>query len=189
MAKKPAVPKPKTPNTIPSVTASTLPSCQRVASAINELAEACGVLDREARSAYRKGPVTAARAFVVVHRLEAKLEEASKVLKGTFNRMKTRDIPTLFDERGLPNLPLEEGFRVGCNSLLYASVRGDRKDEAFEWLRAHGAEDLIVETVNASTLSAFARHLDKEENRTLPDDLFSSEYIPSTSVTSTSKKD
>lgn len=49
------------------------------------------------------------------------------------------------------------GGKIHLESRLYASCSGVGQPTFFKWLRKNGAADLIKETVNAQTLSAFIR--------------------------------
>jgi len=57
------------------------------------------------------------------------------------------------------------------------------KDAGLNWLRANGHEGIIIETVNSSTLSAFAKSQLEEEGVDLPDDIFKIGTSPYTSIT------
>lgn len=57
------------------------------------------------------------------------------------------------------------------------------KEAGFQWLRDKGHEGLIQETVNSSTLSAFAKNMLEEEGVELPDNIFKTGYMPYTSIT------
>lgn len=45
------------------------------------------------------------------------------------------------------------------NTKTYASAVPDKKHELFAWLKNHGYGDMVTETVNANTLSAFVREM------------------------------
>ncbi len=64
---------------------------------------------------------------------------------------------------------------------------GGDKDECFTWLRNNNHGEVIVEQVNASSLSRVAREL-AEEGRELPDNLFKSDPTVSTSITKVKAK-
>jgi len=56
------------------------------------------------------------------------------------------------------------------------------KVKAFAWLRSTGNEGLILETVNAQTLGAFAKG-EVIKGNPLPDDIFQVTASPYTSIT------
>jgi hypothetical protein len=53
-------------------------------------------------------------------------------------------------------------------STTRASAAAGRKDELFEALRAAGYDDLIYETINANSLSAFVKEQTMENGDILP---------------------
>ena len=54
-------------------------------------------------------------------------------------------------------------------SMTRASAAAGRKDELFEALREAGYGDLVYETVNANSLSAFVKEQTTENGDTLPE--------------------
>lgn len=53
---------------------------------------------------------------------------------------------------------------------VFASAVPERKVELFAWLKDHGFGDMVTETVNANTLSAWVRE-QLEESESLPEGL------------------
>ena len=131
------------------------------------------------------GPVAMARAFVAFHRMRERIDELSKPLSKLFEHYKTVECPQLFEQAGIPNVSLDEGFRVGMSYRFTASIISDKKNEAYNWLTENGLGDLITSTVNAQTLAAAAKALMEEHNRELPSEFFKTAQLPNTSVTST----
>lgn len=128
-----------------------------------------------------------ARAFVVLHRLNERMlseEKAFKPFKELWGRYKNVVVPEAFEQAGVPNISLDEGFRVGIAVRTAASVIPGKKEEAYAWLQDNGAGDLIQPTINASTLSAYAKQKG-EKNEELPADIFNVALMPNTSVTKT----
>lgn len=68
----------------------------------------------------------------------------------------------------------------GATSIERVTLAG--KDAAFEWLRLSDMGSLIVETVNASTLSATGKAM-LQDGKELPETVFNTFYQPSTSLT------
>ncbi len=60
------------------------------------------------------------------------------------------------------------GTMFCLNSTTRASAAAGRKDELFEALRAAGYDDLIYETINANSLSAFVKEQTMENGDILP---------------------
>ncbi len=126
-----------------------------------------------------------ARAFVVMHRLAERMlseEKAFKPIKEFYKATKELTVPACFEQAGVPNVSLDEGFRIGITVNIRASVRPGQKVAAFTWLQENEKGDLIQPTLNASTLSAFAKEM-REQNFDLPDDIFNVAEMPNTSVT------
>lgn len=142
-------------------------------------------LEAQLAAALKAGPVQLARAFVVLHRLNERLlseDKALKPLKALWGDYKNVKVPEAFEQAGVPNVPLDEGFRVGIAIRTVASIVPGKKGDAFAWLLANDARDLIQETVNASALSAFAKQKG-EKNEDLPADIFNVTLMSNTSVT------
>jgi hypothetical protein len=70
-------------------------------------------------------------------------------------------IPERMDADQIQNITviLPDGSKRRLTVLDQVSVKTppDKKGELWSWLREHGAEDLITETVNSSTLAGFVR--------------------------------
>lgn len=142
-------------------------------------------LEAQLAAALKAGPVQLARAFVVLHRLNERLlseDKALKSMKVLYGDYKNVKVPEAFEQAGVPNVPLDEGFRVGIAIRTVASIVPGKKAEAFVWLANNNAQDLIQPTVNASTLSAFAKQRG-EKNEDLPADIFNVVLMSNTSVT------
>lgn len=57
------------------------------------------------------------------------------------------------------------------------------KPEGHQWLKDNGYGELVTETVNSSTLAAFAKDLLENKGEELPDDIFKTSLNPYTSIT------
>lgn len=130
-------------------------------------------------------PAVWARAYVRVRKFH-EIVDAMKSMTYKLQEFLTLEaMPNVFDKAGVKSINLDEGLRVSISGLVRASL-GPDKEAAKDWLRKHGAESLVTETVNASTLSAYARSkIDAGED--LPEDLFKVFILPSVSVTKTAK--
>ena len=160
------------------------------------LLEACPALTRdvdelrsELDAAAKTGDaISVARAYVALHTIRETINGIlgdSSPFSSLFNRYKTQEVREAFERANVPNVPLSEGFRVGLTSKVQATVRADVKPAAFQWLRDNDLGALIVETVNAQTLSAAATALLEEQNIELPSDLFHMNNTRNASVTRT----
>lgn len=171
---------------LPKTIINALPTGAAIAKHITAIEALLPQLEKELAAAVKAGPVQIARAFVVLHRLNDRMlseEKAFKPYKNFYGITKAVTVPACFEQAGVPNVSLSEGFRVGVTDpQIRASVKPGCKAAAFTWLEEHGVGDLIQPTLNASTLSAFAKQLG-EKNEELPDDVFNVARIPTTSVT------
>lgn len=92
---------------------------------------------------------------VLVRRLrgiERELEDAEahmKALNAEKHRLSMENIPALMDEMGLERVDVD-GVTVTRKLVVHASIPSDRKDEAFDWLRANGLDDIIKNDVTLS---------------------------------------
>lgn len=132
------------------------------------------------------GVVEQTRAFVALRQIKDMFDASIKQLNLIYEDYKVNRLPTAFEAAGVPTVNLDEGYRVTVQHKLHASIRGDKKEEAYKWLNENGLGDLITNTVNASTLSAAAKSM-AEDNIELPDEIFNVAIIPNTSVTKTKK--
>ena len=190
---------PKTPTAkpFPSLLArslvAALPSAPKVIKLAEEMAVLQKQLEKEFAAAKKSGPVQAARAYVVMRRMCDRVQDivsisdGGKVFGPMMQKLATEEMPAMFEQAGVPHISLDEGFRVGVSHRWSASIKSDKKGEAYHWLRVNGLGDLITNTVNASTLSAAVKKEVEEHNREFPDEFFNVAHVPNTSVTATGK--
>lgn len=126
-------------------------------------------------------PAVWARAYIRVRKYHEIVDSMKSMVYKLQEFLTLEAMPGVFDKAGVKSINLEEGIRVGISGLVRASL-GEDKEAAKEWLRSHGAESLVTETVNASTLSAYAKSK-VEAGEDLPEDLFNVYILPSVSVT------
>ena len=97
-----------------------------------------------------------------VKELEEKLKEEKKRLL----KMTDEDLPALMTEANSMEFTLLDGSKVTIKPQYGASIKVDNRPAAFEWLREHGHDDIIKNTVScqfgrgeddlASSFKAFA---------------------------------
>lgn len=110
-----------------------------------------------------------------------RIKEARDALDKLENLLSHEQIPNIFKEVGVKTVNIiglgrvTVSYRWGCSML--------DKEEGMNWLRDNGQESLIIETVNSSTLAAFARNMLEEEGKGLPEDIFKTSLYPFTSIT------
>lgn len=162
-----------------------LPSAAQIAAAAEMIRKAVPAIRAELDRCKRSGATQMARAYVVFHRIMAKLEDDAKPLDALYREYKDLLVPETFEDEGVTSIPLSEGFRVGTSLTFRASIREGMKDHAYQWLRENQHADIISSTVNSSTLAATASELLKDHCKELPSDLFNVAVMPNTSVTAT----
>lgn len=168
---------------LPASIVNAAPTARNILVRVVEAAAMVPALDKELARAKKSGSIALARAFVALHRLNSRVAEEIGKLEELFKRYKEIEVPATFEADKITHVPLEEGFRVGLSSRLFASIPVEHRDQAYQWLRDNGLGDLITSTVNAQTLSAAAKNLMEEKNKELPGDLFTVAFVPNTSVT------
>ena len=104
-----------------------------------------------------------------------------KQLEIVEDRLSHSEIPDHFKRIGIKNLTVDEVGRVSIGHRWGCSIVD--KQVGFNWLRENGHGGLIIETVNSSTLAAFAKNLMETEGKQLPQDKFTTNINPYTSIT------
>lgn len=109
--------------------------------------------------------------------------EALNDMSDNLSRVAIPDIIANLKERTgeKPPFNIEGVGRVTVSYRFSASMVD--KEAAFGWLRANGHEGIIQETVNSSTLSAFAKNLLETDGIELPPEAFKVGTSPYTSIT------
>lgn len=74
------------------------------------------------------------------------VESELKKLKQEKIRLSMENIPALMDEMGVDRIDVD-GVSVQLGSFVSASIPPDRKQEAYEWLREKGLDDIIKNEV------------------------------------------
>lgn len=176
---------------MPRSLVAALPTATVIMHHVRIIADLKKKLAGEMAAAKKSGPVTLARAYVVLYKMSEltqdllSISDSGKAFGPLIQQCKTTDIPETFEQAGVPHVTLDEGYRVGVSETFRASIMSDKKLEAYAWLRANGLPDLISETVNASTLSAALKKEVEEKNVEPPVDLFKYAFVPNVSVTAT----
>ena len=112
----------------------------------------------------------------IIDGLAAKMAELQKHMQTLSYEL----LPTMLQNANVKTINVEDVGRVSVIDRWSASMLD--KTRAFEWLRATGNDGLIIETVNASTLGAFAR-TESEAGKPLPRDIFKAGATPHISIT------
>lgn len=111
----------------------------------------------------------------------ARIKLAREALGDIEEDLSRRSIPEVMKEKGIKTINIEDVGRVTV-SYRFSCTMLD-KDAGLNWLRSNGHGGIIIETVNSSTLSAFAKAQLEEEGVDLPDAIFKVGTSPYTSIT------
>lgn len=76
--------------------------------------------------------------------LEATLAERKEKLRN----LTEERIPDALKEIGMTKFSMTDGSEIEVKPFYSASIPADRRGEAYEWLRAHGFDDIIKNTVS-----------------------------------------
>ena len=101
----------------------------------------------------------------------ARLKEAASLVQKEFDALRKHIIPEDMEKIGLDSVKITGVGRLSIRGELYASIIGERKEDAFEWLKNNEYADVIKPGVNSSTLKALLKEciLNGVE---IPDELF-----------------
>ena len=88
-----------------------------------------------------------ARAIRDKEKAVADLEQTLKEEKKALLKMTDEDLPTMLAEIGLASMKLDDGSEVTVKQTYGASILVDNRPAAYDWLRDHGYDDIIKNTV------------------------------------------
>jgi hypothetical protein len=124
---------------------------------------------------------TACRDYQRMRAVQDQIKEVLSVITEKVDESRHTILPELFKERGVNSIGVD-GYRFTISQTVRASIPTDTKHEAYDWLRMNELSELIIETVNSSTLAAQAKKMMKDGDA-LPDDLFKVALVPNVSMT------
>ena len=87
-----------------------------------------------------------------LNNIQQQIEDAEqhlKALKQDKQRIAFEQIPMLMDEMSLERVDVD-GLSVKLKPFVTASIPADRKQDAFNWLREHGLDDIIKNDIIVS---------------------------------------
>lgn len=108
------------------------------------------------------------------------LKDKIEKLENEVNDLSYNLIPTMFDAQNVKTIKIDDVGRTTVNQRWVASMPD--KSAGMDWLRVTGNEGLIIETVNAQTLAAFAK-TQAIAGSPLPEAVFTVGVAPYTSIT------
>lgn len=77
------------------------------------------------------------------------IENLLKEKKKELQRIEEHDLPEAMDRIGMSEFKLVDGTKISISAFYNASITGDRKEEAFNWLEDKGHGSLIKAKVEA----------------------------------------
>jgi hypothetical protein len=80
----------------------------------------------------------------------ADLEETLKEQKKALLKLTDEDMPATLAEIGISSFSLDDGSTVEVRQTYGASILVENKPAAYEWLREHGYDDIIKNTVSCN---------------------------------------
>ncbi len=104
--------------------------------------------------------------------LTAKLKEGKALIENQLTRIKKDVLPEKMDEEGIKSINIQGIGAVRVQGDVYANIKSDKKEEAFEWLCDNGHSGLVNKSVNGNSFAALARKYHKEGEE-MPEELFS----------------
>ena len=87
-----------------------------------------------------------------LNNIQQQIEDAEqhlKALKQDKQRISFEQIPMLMDEMGIERIDVD-GLIVKLKPFVTASIPADQKQDAFNWLREHGLDDIIKNDIIVS---------------------------------------
>lgn len=110
------------------------------------------------------------------------LEAALKEVNEEFDFLRITKIPTQMRDDGVDRIAVAGVGRVSITGDLHVSIKAEKKEAFYDWLRDNGREDLISETVNASTLKATVKKM-FQSGEIVPEDLLNVSPFERASIT------
>ena len=156
----------------------------RVKAAIQELSESMAALEGDGAALAEDKARTLSEIgefyfnVIEVHELSDKVVKRAYHLKERFNK---GVIPDRLTEDNV------DGFRIPSIARSFSVVKKTSasffdKEKGIEWLRENGQGDMVQETVNAGTLSAFCRNMLLDMGMEPPEDLIKMNTYNTTSM-------
>lgn len=124
----------------------------------------------------------AVRLYKKMRDFKEDVEAQIKFLTEKIDSCRHEILPLMFKENVVTSITVD-GYRFTISQTVRASIPADTKPQAYQWLRDNELADLIIETVNASTLAAEARKMLEDGEKELPEPLFKVALVPNVSIT------
>lgn len=83
--------------------------------------------------------------------LDKEIEDLERVLsdrKENYRKLTEESLPEALASLGMTSFQMEDGSSIQIKPFYGASIKAERQAEAFAWLRDHGYDDIIKNTVS-----------------------------------------
>ena len=153
------------------------------ASALFALAKATACLEAEAKEAISSdNPPDLVRYYADLREQAVALRDSVATISKIEQNLSYEQIPLAFDRAGIQNVRVTGYGLVGLIRKWSCSILEGQKDRAFLYLRAEGQGGMIIETVPAPTLGAWAHAVTDETGKEPPDEIFKTSVARSVSL-------
>jgi len=86
--------------------------------------------------------------------LDTAKDKKTKIQK-QYDYLTKNALPRVMEEAGISSFKLKSGKGILVKDEMYVSSRKEQQPELFQWMRDNGNGDLVIETINSSTLKSF----------------------------------
>jgi len=83
--------------------------------------------------------------------LEKEIEELDSTVserKNQLRKLQEETIPAMLQELGMSDFTMADGSKITVKPFYSASIKEENRAQAYEWLREHGFDDIIKNTVS-----------------------------------------
>jgi hypothetical protein len=155
-------------------------ACER---ALSALRHAAALIDSEGREAISQdNPANLVRHYADLREEAEFLRDAVAQLSTMERAMSYEIIPLAFDRAGIQNVRVTGYGLVGLTRRWSCSFLEGKKEDGFAYLRDQDQGGMIIETVPAPTLGAWAHAVTDETGIEPPPDIFKTSVVRSVSL-------
>jgi hypothetical protein len=155
-------------------------ACER---ALSALRHAAALIDSEGREAITQdNPAELVRHYADLREEAVLLRDAVAQLSKMEQAMSYDIIPLAFDRAGIKQVKVIGYGLVGLTRRWSCSFLEGKKEDGFAYLRDQGQSGMIIETVPAPTLGAWAHAVTDETGVEPPQDIFKTSVARSVSL-------
>lgn len=136
----------------------------------NGLVRVAGLVRQDTVDALKRGHIDAIKHYYDVRNATEAIKSAREAIAEIEDQLSKQQIPDIMRAAGVKSVKVEGIGNVIISHRYSASMLD--KDAGFKWLRDNGHDGLITETVNSSSLSAFAKSLLEDDGVEMPPEIF-----------------